>query len=1161
MEHLINLNFAPGGLPATVHVSQYDDTIRQLRFQLWFGRSKVEVPSGASVRVDIKKPDGHIVLVSGTVDSSDRSIVTVPTTKQMTAVPGGARGTLVVSSTGDKRISSAIFILQVHRDPVEDGDASASDLSMLQDAIDQTAANATAAQAAATAAQQAASSFTTDTTLSVSGKAADAKKTGDELTAIKADLDAYGDAIVDELEESVLKASDFTVKASNITYTYNSSEQSITLTKTSATQANYQSLSTPSSFLVGKLTVGRTYRLHYRADVLSGNPAIRMLVRNTSNNSLKTLIVEDGQDGFIDFEATSEMTNIAVFITFDTNVGACQIKYSDIYLCEVVGKTAIDASARNEISNVRAELSGITGVIPVTYENAYIALNGSTADIDSPVSQAEYVAYVVPCSEGDKFEISAVGGIAPRAYGFIDGESNVLLVANASVSVSNLILTAPADSAYLVINDKSGAEQYYGGSNTVRINSLEASSEVESIISGFRCVYIGLESGIYSGGNGKKANYNSVRTKHMLDRATVRYIKVDPSWRVGLYFYANPEIYQSTSSDAGYISNVSLTSYSGAVIDIEQVISDNNISGAVAYTVGFFKYANGAIDRSTAMTDADITVCYKNTFYAVSEDVSGIAFLNNKGIVAETGAQYYGEPRASTLLLKSSGYINIDPSKHNALRITMPTFKNNVSYGIAFYDKNDVVIGGKQIYGGQRNVYTKVIRIPENTKYFRTSYWMDTTTYGDFKCELINKDFSETVIVAASNSSEADKARADYVCTGTNDELILQSAINDSDHVYLCDGDYYIDSFDYEYPSGHFNAVCIGKPLATSSNVSYKQANVHIYGSNGSIRKAGTTIDFYGGANIHVSDDCYEALDANTQYSIFGGVTKNGVRIYPAASLKIENLSIFLPDNQKKIICIDGWNLARLSVNNIVCQAIHSGAGGAYGTGTITPADLHIPVDGCIGVRGTQGSNYGGGNIWKSCMCRGFYEGFAVSGEHVIGIDLGTRFCNYGYTFNRWTMEVAAQYAHPITMINCYSELDFNYPYFRSQWHINAAAGTYSRQTINIIDFNMEVLPEYLALGGDYAKESTPGTVFGEISYTAITRYSTTPNSVSVQFWESGHGHNVKTRNMAHAQSGTTAERNSYTPTYMQTYFDTTLNKLLIYDGTAWVDSNGNVVN
>lgn len=211
MEHLINLNFAPGGLPATVHVSQYDDTIRQLRFQLWFGRSKVEVPSGASVRVDIKKPDGHIVLVNGTVNSSDRSIVTVPTTKQMTAVPGGSRGTLVISSTGDKRISSAIFILQVHRDPVEDGDASDSDLSMLQDAIDQTAANASAAAASAAEAQEAAESFTTDTTLSATGKAADAKKTGDELTAIKADLEEKGwsddakQALLDCLDKIVWK--------------------------------------------------------------------------------------------------------------------------------------------------------------------------------------------------------------------------------------------------------------------------------------------------------------------------------------------------------------------------------------------------------------------------------------------------------------------------------------------------------------------------------------------------------------------------------------------------------------------------------------------------------------------------------------------------------------------------------------------------------------------------------------------------------------------------------------------------------------------------------------------------------------------------------------------------------------------------------------------
>jgi hypothetical protein len=39
--------------------------------------------------------------------------------------------------------------------------------------------------------------------------------------------------------------------------------------------------------------------------------------------------------------------------------------------------------------------------------------------------------------------------------------------------------------------------------------------------------------------------------------------------------------------------------------------------------------------------------------------------------------------------------------------------------------------------------------------------------------------------------------------------------------------------------------------------------------------------------------------------------------------------------------------------------------------------------------------------------------------------------------------------------------------------------------------------------------------------------------------------------------AGTTAERLSYIPTYIQTYYDTDLGKLVIYNGEAWVDANG----
>ena len=40
--------------------------------------------------------------------------------------------------------------------------------------------------------------------------------------------------------------------------------------------------------------------------------------------------------------------------------------------------------------------------------------------------------------------------------------------------------------------------------------------------------------------------------------------------------------------------------------------------------------------------------------------------------------------------------------------------------------------------------------------------------------------------------------------------------------------------------------------------------------------------------------------------------------------------------------------------------------------------------------------------------------------------------------------------------------------------------------------------------------------------------------------------------------AGTTAERLTYTPTYVQTYFDTDLNRLVIFNGEEWVDTDGN---
>ena len=90
------------------------------------------------------------------------------------------------------------------------------------------------------------------------------------------------------------------------------------------------------------------------------------------------------------------------------------------------------------------------------------------------------------------------------------------------------------------------------------------------------------------------------------------------------------------------------------------------------------------------------------------------------------------------------------------------------------------------------------------------------------------------------------------------------------------------------------------------------------------------------------------------------------------------------------------------------------------------------------------------------------------------------------------------------------------------------------------------------------ARETVPGTWCGNISFCGNVNASSLENAVDVPFWEKGSGQRFFTRNSAHALAGTSKERLSYLPMYMQQFFDTDLNKLLIYNGDRWVDTNGN---
>ena len=94
-------------------------------------------------------------------------------------------------------------------------------------------------------------------------------------------------------------------------------------------------------------------------------------------------------------------------------------------------------------------------------------------------------------------------------------------------------------------------------------------------------------------------------------------------------------------------------------------------------------------------------------------------------------------------------------------------------------------------------------------------------------------------------------------------------------------------------------------------------------------------------------------------------------------------------------------------------------------------------------------------------------------------------------------------------------------------------------------------------------RETLPGTWRGHIEYTMQPAWHAT-NAVHQALWAAdGSGSGFTTRNLAHKDIGTSAERRTYYPQLGQRYFDTDLGKLLISTDPArrkWVDAMGNVV-
>ena len=105
------LDVVPGGEPQPYFISQGDKNSRSLAFSLFAKSGELEIPQGATVTLEGKKPDGTELVVSGTLAGIGARFL-LP--ESAASVPGRIPCKVVIRS-GTSRLYTETFLLIVDR--------------------------------------------------------------------------------------------------------------------------------------------------------------------------------------------------------------------------------------------------------------------------------------------------------------------------------------------------------------------------------------------------------------------------------------------------------------------------------------------------------------------------------------------------------------------------------------------------------------------------------------------------------------------------------------------------------------------------------------------------------------------------------------------------------------------------------------------------------------------------------------------------------------------------------------------------------------------------------------------------------------------------------------------------------------------------------------
>lgn len=90
-----------------------------------------------------------------------------------------------------------------------------------------------------------------------------------------------------------------------------------------------------------------------------------------------------------------------------------------------------------------------------------ITTSGTTVNINNFNTEPNWACVVATCNAGDIFTLTGRGGYNTRLYCFIDSEGNSLLKSSPNIIVKDILIEAPENSSYIIININKDNEYYF----------------------------------------------------------------------------------------------------------------------------------------------------------------------------------------------------------------------------------------------------------------------------------------------------------------------------------------------------------------------------------------------------------------------------------------------------------------------------------------------------------------------------------------------------------------------------------------------------------------------------------------------------------------------------------------------------------------------------